>query len=434
MKGIPGSSKFMDDLLKYAVEHGMIDLSYVQEQIEMSKRSEVLKKHPYQKWYGKDGKWHTYLPDKEKGRVARKRNTEKELDNLIVEYWEEELENPTIKEVFAEWNDRRLSLEKISKATHTRNCQVFSHHYSDFGNRKIKSIAPQDIEEFLEEQIPEHKLTGKAFSNLKTITRGFLKRAKKRRLIDFNVEEMLQELDVSDCDFKKTIKEDFQEVYNDEEMEVMIKYLGENLDVYNMAILLMFVTGMRVGEVVALKRIDLIDNIIKVRRTETRYRAAEHKFERAVKEFPKTHAGVRDIVVPNGYMWLISKIRMINPFGEYVFVNKSGERLGAQSIRIRLKRTCDKLGIFRKSPHKIRKTYGTILLDNNLDKRLIIGQMGHTDVACTERHYHRNRRTIEEKTPILSDIPEFAVKKISSAITLDTLFDTLMIYDPAKSP
>ena len=37
-----------------------------------------------------------------------------------------------------------------------------------------------------------------------------LKRAKKRNLIDFNVEELMDELDVSDVEFKKTIKEDYE--------------------------------------------------------------------------------------------------------------------------------------------------------------------------------------------------------------------------------
>ena len=59
----------------------------------------------------------------------------------------------------------------------------------------------------------------------------------------------------------------------------MINYLEENLDSYNLAILLMFVTGMRVGEVVTLKRCDLEENIVKIRRTETRYRVSEHKYE-----------------------------------------------------------------------------------------------------------------------------------------------------------
>ena len=76
-------------------------------------------------------------------------------------------------------------------------------------------------------------------------------------------------------------------------------------------------------------------------------------------------------------------------------------------MRMRLKRVCKKLNIYHKSPHKIRKTYGTILLDHNVDNRLIMEQMGHTDIACTENHYHRNRRSLDAKSQILSSIPEF---------------------------
>ena len=37
-------------MLQYAIEHGMIDMSYVQEQMEMNKRKEFLRKHPYEIW------------------------------------------------------------------------------------------------------------------------------------------------------------------------------------------------------------------------------------------------------------------------------------------------------------------------------------------------------------------------------------------------
>ena len=88
----------------------MIDMSYVQEQIEMNKRKELLEKHPYEIWEGKDGKWYTYIPSNEKGRTLKKRTTRESLEWVVVDYWKGEAENPTIKEVFEEWNDRRLKL------------------------------------------------------------------------------------------------------------------------------------------------------------------------------------------------------------------------------------------------------------------------------------------------------------------------------------
>lgn len=389
----------------------MIDLAYVQEQIEMNKRKELLAKHPYRIWEGKDGKWRTYLPDKEKNRKLVKRNTEQSIEDVVAEYWKVQLENPTIREVFTEWNDRRLELKKISDSTHLRNEQIFNRHFSEFGKRKIKSVDQEDIEEFLEEQIPEYNLTSKTFSNLKTITRGFLKRARKRKLIDFNVEELFQEMDVSDSDFHKVIHEDYEEVFDEDEMPKIMEYLIEHPDMSNIAILLMFVTGARIGEVVALKHSDFDGCTFKIRRTETRYKK-DGKYICEVKNFPKSHAGVRTAIIPHEYAWIAEKIQHINPFEEYVFV-KDGKRVSTHSVRMRLRRVCDKLKIYRKSPHKIRKTYGTILLDNHIDNQLIIGQMGHTNILCTENHYHRNRKGIKKKSIIISSIPEFQNKMIT---------------------
>ena len=399
--------------MKYAIENGMIDVSYIQKIIEMNKRKELLEKHGNKIWQGKDGKWYTYLPDEEKGRVLKKRNKREEIEDVIVSYWKEQMENPTIAEVFEEWNDRRLELKKISRSTHMVYKQVYCRFYSEFGKKRIKNISSDEICDFLERQIAEYDLTSKAFSNLRLITRGFLKRAKKRKLINFNVEEIFNEMDTSDNDFHKVVKEDYEEVFNEEEMPLMIKYLEKNLDPMNIGILLMFVTGIRVGELVTLKH-DVFDgNTFKIRRTETRYQVEKGKYAYDVKEFPKSEAGVRTVVIPEDYEWLCSKIKLLNPFGEYVFINKRGDRMHSDNVRKRQYLICKKLGIYRKSPHKIRKTYGTILLDNNVDKQLIMGQMGHADILCTEQHYHRNRRSIQNKTQVLSSIKEFQVQKVN---------------------
>lgn len=396
-----------EEILKYAIQCGIINISTIQTEIEMNERKKYLEMHPYKKWKDNKGNWNTYLPDKVKGRVRKKKKHEKDIDELIIEYWKEESENPTITEVFNEWNDRRLELKKISPSTHHRNKQCYKRHYSEFGLKKIKGLESDDIIDFLEEQIPKYNLTSKAFSNIKGITKGFLKRAKKRKLISWNIEEALYDLDVSDSDFKKVIREDYQEVFDEDEMPIVLNFLIENIDRRNMAIILMFVTGMRIGEVVSLRNENLEKDFIKVRCTETRYVDSDNHYIYDVKEYPKSDAGVRSVVIPNGYMWIYDMIKILNPFGEYVFVNEKGERLTTVAIRRRLERVCVNLNIYRKSPNKIRKTYGSILLDNNIDTRLVINQMGHSEISCTETHYHRNRRSIEKKKEIISEIPEF---------------------------
>ena len=190
-----------NEILRFIISNGMINLSDVQNSMEAMKRKELLDKHPYKIWEGKDGKWYTYLPDEKKGRVQRERTSQIEIENLVINYWKTQMENPTINEIFKEWNDRRLELKKISNATHLRNQQIFDRHYKEFGTKKIKSVEMEELEEFLENQIAEKNLTAKAFSDLKTVTRGLLKRAKKRKLITINVDELFQELDTSETDF-----------------------------------------------------------------------------------------------------------------------------------------------------------------------------------------------------------------------------------------
>ena len=65
------------DVLKYALEHGMINVSYVQEQMEMNERRELLEKHPYKIWVGTDGEWRTYRQRK------REEQAEERLRELI---------------------------------------------------------------------------------------------------------------------------------------------------------------------------------------------------------------------------------------------------------------------------------------------------------------------------------------------------------------
>ena len=396
-----------DKLLQSAADCGIIDLAHIQEQLEMKRREELLSMHPYKIWQADNGLWNTYLPN-ESGRVRKRSKDKRIIENLIIEYWEQESKNPTFADVFNDWNDRRLSLNKICINTHERNKQTFNRHFDEIKKDKIKDWTVLMFSDFLEEQIGRFDLTSKAFSNLKTICRGFLLRAKKEGIIEWDVVNLFNSMDVSDHDFKKTIKEDYEEVFNVDETNRIISYLTENLDSKNIAILLMFITGIRVGELVCLKHSDFDEYLFKIRRTETREKRESNGYDYVVKEYPKTPAGIRTMIIPKNYWWICSKIQSLNYNGEYVFVNENGERITTNCIRRRLERICKKLNIYKKSPHKIRKTYGTILMDNNVDQNMITSLMGHSDITVSEKYYHRDRKDIDKKLEIISEIPEFA--------------------------
>ena len=391
--------------MQYAFDNGIIDEAVVQEQVEMKKREELLSMHPYKISCGKDGFWRTYIPDESKsnGRKQIKKKSEEAIKQAVIDYWKQQTEDPTIEEVFTEWNDRQLELHNICEATHMRNKQTFNRHYQEFGKRRIKSVSAEDFQDFLEEQIPKFNLKAKAFSNLKTITKKFLIRAKKEKLIDFNIEEMFFCLDVSDRAFDRTIKEDCEEAFSREELVKVIRYLINNSDVHNVGLLVACFTGIRVGELVGLKHEDFGENEIKIRRTETRYKTEPKGQHYEIKERPKTRAGIRNVPIPKGYEWIADLVKKTNPFGEYVFV-KDGKRMHAECFRKRLYRICDNLGIPRRSPHKLRKTFTSLMVEEQVGCRLLTEILGHTDIATTERYYHRETRTKEEKAGIIGKV------------------------------
>lgn len=394
------------EILKYAFDNGMIDINTIQKQLEMKKRKEYLNNHPYKIWKGNDGNWYTYLPDSTKKRGARlkKRTSEEKIIDDIVEYWKSEELNPTVRMVFERWLEGKLNRKEIEPATKDRyECQ-FEQCFKEIECKKIKNISEYYLEEFVLNTIYEKELTVKGFANMRTLLYGIFRAAKKQGLIDYSITEVVKDMDISRKAFRRSVKNDEEEIFTEDELPIVLNYLEKNQDILNLGILLIFKTGLRIGELCALKKEDIDGNIIHVKRTEVRYKGSnKYDMVYSVRDFPKTDAGIRDVIVPDQCLWILKKIRSINPFGEYVF-ERNGERLKAHNFRTRMGTVCKKTNSIHKSPHKIRKTYGTILIDSGLEESLIISQMGHTQLKTTKDHYYKNRKTIDGKMKSINSV------------------------------
>lgn len=155
-------------------------------------------------------------------------------------------------------------------------------------------------------------------------------------------------------------------------------------------------TGLRVGELSTLKKEDLHGRIIKIRRTEDKYRDENNKWIVAVKEHAKTDAGNRDLIISSTALDTLNQILELNTSGTYLFEH-NGKRIRGNTFNKRLSRICNELHIPHRTMHKIRKTYGTTLIDSDVDEGFITEQMGHSDISTTKKLYYFSNKTTKNK-------------------------------------
>lgn len=397
-----------NQVLQYALTNGMIDIGIVREQIEMNERKRYLEMHKYETWKGSDGKYHTNVPDSTKpnGRRSIKRSTEKSLEDAIIDFYKEQENEPYIKEVFYMWINSKVEYGEITRQTYDKYENDFFRFFKDSNlyNTKFKYITDEMLEHFIKDSIHKKQLTAKAWSNLRTLINGIFKYAKKKGYTGISITQFIGDLDISKKAFKKVIKRDEESVFTDKEIDLIVKYINSNEpSIINLGVILAFQVGLRAGELSALKYTDLSGNILTVSKTEIRYKDQEGHYVFDVRESTKGDIGIRKVVLTDFAIKTIKQIKLMNPFGEYLFM-QDGQRVKGKAFTVKLEKICKYVGITPRSLHKARKTYATKLLNAGLDEKLIQNQMGHTDISTTKGFYWYNNKDTEEIKKLISSV------------------------------
>lgn len=400
----------MNDILNDLLKDGIIDSSKINSINEMIRKNQLLNDCRYKIYQTKDGYWNVFLPSNEGKRKHWKRKSKGEIEEIVIEYQKRNEDNPTIEEIFKEWNNDSVEKEFIKPTTACRNESIFNRHFSEFGKKRIKDITLEEWVTFLEDQIPLFSLTAHAFAGVKGITKGILQRARRKKYISFTAQDVINELILPKNAFTRIVRRDEDEVYTDEEMSLIMQYCTENRDTWGDCIKLIFITGLRIGEATSIKHEDIdINNLcIHVYKTESRYRDENGMVRTYVGETTKTDAGFRKVYIPKQFEKFLRSLWERSANTTWVF-EYNGRRVHTNAIRKKLKRICEAVEVPYKSPHKIRKTFCSILLDNNINQSFIKAQMGHTDISTSEMYYHRDRVNSKKKVETLSAIEEFSM-------------------------
>ncbi len=136
---------------------------------------------------------------------------------------------------------------------------------------------------------------------------------------------------------------------------------------------LLYATGMRVSELCSLRIQDLSDTFVKVK--------GKGKKERIVP------VGKKAIEAVDHY--LLHFRGTVKEENAPLFISPRGKAIDRITVWNRVKAYAQSAGIGKTiSPHTLRHSFATHLLENGADLRLIQDMLGHEDIGTTDRYTH----------------------------------------------
>ena len=399
-----------NDVLQALIDRGMLSEADMVKCVKDSKREEALNLHKasHKIWESK-GNFFTYIRNDRGKLVLRKRKTMEELADFLIGHYDHLVQKVYFREICMEYLDAKKSYGEIRPQSYDRyvsSMQKLFPENAALCRIPLGGITEMDIEDHIRQTISEQNLTRKSYSTMVTLLRGAFKRARKKGLTSLSITQVLGDIEIPKNAFKVSERNSAKEVFNEDEIPIVIKYLLENVDIWNLGLILQFQTGLRVGELSALKWEDVDEYCIHVRRTECKYRDDSGKWKLYIEDRAKTDAGRRDVMLPQQAQDTIKKIRRINPFGEFLFMNR-GRRIRENTFNKRLNLVCEACKIPHRSTHKIRKTYGTTLLDARVEDSIVAEQMGHKDINTTRKFYYYSNKGRKKKIEQITNAISF---------------------------
>ena len=275
----------------------------------------------------------------------------------------------------------------VKDSTYARYVHLIQKHIKpNLGYLQLSQLTSQIIEEFIATQLKTGRLDGQGGLASKTVTDILT-------LIKSTIEyARCSNYDVC-CSLKKlSVKKDDTEmrVLTHDEQSSLIRTVLNDMDLYKFGVLLSLYTGIRIGELCALKWEDmcLSDSVLKIRRTMQRIQESDGNTIRKTKiiiTVPKSKCSVRLIPLPS----FISDIaqQFSNSPQAFILTGDSERFVEPRTMQNHFKSLVAESGIERANFHVLRHTFATRCVEVGFEIKSLSEILGHSNVNITLNRY-----------------------------------------------
>ncbi|MCB1075828.1 MAG: site-specific tyrosine recombinase XerD [Simkania sp.] len=262
-------------------------------------------------------------------------------------------------------SEKGLSIHTIE--AYERDLRTF---LSSYPKTSIESVTQEEIISFIE------KMKGKGYAS-SSLSRSlvaikvFFRFLKRERLIAQDPTALIE---------SPKLWQLIPEVLTENEITALLKQPDVDLEIgaRDRAILeMLYATGMRVSELCSLNVHDVDDQTVHVR--------GKGGKERIV---PIAAVAIEAL---DHYLSFRRDVKKLKD--EPLFLTKKGKRIGRTQVWVRLKHYGKSAQIDKViSPHTLRHSFATHLLDHGADLRVIQELLGHADISTTDRYTHLSNK------------------------------------------
>lgn len=316
-----------------------------------------------------------------------KRHAMDEMTKIKAERLENEfldLTKMTYSRYMEDWFEERKN--RLQKTTY----EIHSIYYRNvikprLGHLKVQQIAPIQIQKFINDLVNDTNYSEHTIHLIFRIVSASLKKAKVLKLIKDNPADGIALPKIK----RKEIR-----VWSLEQVNFFISEAKniKRLTRCHIGFLMSIFTGMRQGEILGLrwKDIDFEAQTIFVRQTLTQY--AE------IKAGAKNEASVRSIHIPNKLVdeLEINRKQVVQEKlihgqsyhdNDLVVCTRDGKPMIPRNFRKEFYNLVEKVGLPKIRFHDLRHTHATILIQQNVNVKLISERLGHSDIETTLNTY-----------------------------------------------
>lgn len=203
--------------------------------------------------------------------------------------------------------------------------------------------------------------------------------------------------------YVKQVKKEMR-VLSKVEQQTLEKVLKSNIDIYKLGILFSLYTGIRIGELCALKWGDINDSTVTI--SKTMYRLRDNKGNsQIVINPPKTNSSNRTIPLPDCLTEFVERFRLNN--NDYFLSDSNKAFIEPRLMQIHFKAIAKECGLENVTFHTLRHTFATRCVECDFDIKTLSEILGHSDVKTTLNKYVHS--SMEQKQKNMNKLSAIAI-------------------------